>query len=397
MPNTAHTAGTRLPLRPLPALVAALALAAWPLPLTAAPLDEFLTAMPGYEPMHGEAEASFDIMNSTVDLFGVRDSDSSIGDYSGGTVRGGLALTRRLWVDGTLQRRSVKTRWGQGDSNAWKMGAQYQATVNTGYLPAIALRLSAWGDFADEAYKGSPTSVGGITANSVRVDAPRDMQTQMDLIGTWRMNPQTSLSMFFGFGNSSVKSDGITVDSFNLDGIGRPGKWNVSTQSATDDNGKPITRIKGACFSDCGSLIAFDVPLEDLAKDYPQLASASSKLDLFERIDYDAKYFQLGGMFQWFNEDWRTRIGYRYQTLDRDVDDAIRSSKTFADATVYDSNHVLSADVGYKLQDHLGFFLRGNLMSNQFVGELPFSYNYFSSHKFKEKYGFLSIGLASGF
>ena len=96
----------------------------WSVSTLSAPLDEFLTAMPGYKPMHGEAEIGLGVMNRTVDLFGVRKGYLNAkqdficaGDYKDYHLRGGLALTRRLWVDGGLWKRSVKTQYDEGENH----------------------------------------------------------------------------------------------------------------------------------------------------------------------------------------------------------------------------------------------------------------------------------------
>ncbi|MBF0418495.1 MAG: hypothetical protein HQL86_09640, partial [Magnetococcales bacterium] len=181
----------------------------------AAPLDEFLTANPGFDPLHGEGEIGADMMNRTVDLFKMRgDPDprnNAIGDYRGLHARGGLALTRRLWVDGGAWSRKIITPYDSGESFALHGAAQFQVLQPLGAFPALALRLSGWRDSAAEAVKGSPTSITqgdlSVTANGIRIDSPRDEQVQIDLIGTWTLPRNTALSTFVSYGKSSVNFD----------------------------------------------------------------------------------------------------------------------------------------------------------------------------------------------
>ncbi len=358
-----------------------------PLPLTAAPLDEFLTAMPGHEPMHGEVEAGYDVMNETVDLFGVRDEyldprGDSIGDYSGYHLRGGLALTRRLWVDGGLWRRSVKTPYDKGENYTWQVGAQYQATINSGWLPAVALRVSAWGDSADQVLKGSPTPFMGTgqRALNIRVEDPSDQQIQGDIIATWRLTPKTTLSTFLGLGHSEVEVDELFADLFTA---GCEYKITPYSAAANGVPGIEATLVNSGS-SNCN---VQNFTYTNPARPIPE--------GLY--VNYDADYYQLGAMLKWFNDDWRLKLGYRYQKWDRgELDEAVEKYQ-HADKTAYDSNHHITGEVGYKVTERVGIYFRPQYMTNQFVGEVPFSYNLYSSHKFKREYGFLTFGLTGGF
>jgi len=41
---------------------------------------------------------------------------------------------------------------------------------------------------------------------------------------------------------------------------------------------------------------------------------------------------------------------------------------------------------------HGALFIRGYAMTNQFLGEIPFSYTPYTAHRFDERYGFVSAG-----
>ena len=370
-------------MRNLARTAALFVLASWPTLTTAAPLDELLVALPGHAPYHGEIEVGYDVMNGTVDLFNVREGSldargEQIGNYSGAHIRGRLALTRRLGIDASLWKRGVKTPFDKGESMAWQGALQYQATVNLGWLPAVALRISGWGDSTDQVLKGSETNLFNqanrlMNTRKMRVEDPKDLQFQGDVIGSWTIDEHTLISLFLGMGKSKVDFGGAFAETETF-----PGCEYEMSSTGTGFQGT-LVHANGDC-----PVTAFNnnaIPIPD---------------GLY--IRYDATYFQLGGNVQWFNNAWRYRIGYRYQKWDRgELDDAIRLYQHTADKTVYDTNHHLTAEVGYKILDQTGIFLRSQVMQHQFVGDVPFSYNLFSSHKFKGRYGFLTFGLVQGF
>ncbi|MBF0163079.1 MAG: hypothetical protein HQM01_01025 [Magnetococcales bacterium] len=363
---------------------------AWPAPTHTAPLDEFLTANPGFEEMHGEGEVGVDLMNSSVDLFKLRgDPDprnNAIGDYRGLHARGGLALTRRLWVDGGVWSRKIITPYDNGESLALHAAAQFQVMQPLGVFPAIALRLSGWRDSASEANKGSPTTITqgdlSVTANSIRIDSPRDEQAQIDLIGTWMLPRNTALSTFASFGKSTVSFDQLTINGISVGGETSGGQFVLSPVTMSDGS----IGVSGVCVSQCGRVLDFKVP-----------APAGQTIPNGLNIGYDSTFFQVGGSFSWMSPEWRARLGYRFVKWNRDVDEAVMQ----LGKNVIDTNHFLTGEIGYKppfpLFEHAGLFIRGQAMKNQFVGEVPFSYNAFSAHKFDHKYGILTFGISGGF
>ncbi|MEO5331364.1 MAG: hypothetical protein H7839_05020 [Magnetococcus sp. YQC-5] len=377
-----------------------------------APLDEFLTATHGFEPWHGEGEVGMDVMNSSVDIFKMRENKtnvggSSIGDYTGGHVRGGLALTRRLWVDGAAWSRKITTPYDKGESLTLQGGAQFQVTQPFGWFPAVALRMSAWRDSSSEAVKASPSSItmagASTTADKIRVEQPYDEQVQLDLISTWQMSHNSTFSTFLSYGKSKVDFENLYVT--NLKNVqvnswkgNANGEFKVLMYEDGSKTGVQLTCMSANCSvsmgRENGDYLNATYPN---SADLPRLPVTSSTVPEGLNIGYDANYYQLGGMYSWYTPQWRTRLGYRYMKLNRDLDPAV----TQAGKALIDSNHFLSGEVGYKppfkMFEHIGLFVRGQLMMNQFVGELPFTYNLFSAHKFDSRYGLVTFGVTGGF
>ncbi|MBF0150713.1 MAG: hypothetical protein HQL84_11770 [Magnetococcales bacterium] len=358
--------------------------------VVAAPLDELLSVQQETRPFHGEVEAGWDGMNEYLDVFGVREEDprgKNIGDYSGQHLRGGLALDRRLWSDGSFWQRTVKTPFDRGDNKTYQAGIQYQVTDNRDKIPAISLRISGWGNSSSEAIKGSPTPVygTGFMTDSIAIKKPSDRQFQGDIIGSWALTPSTSISLFASQGISEVKVGDIFASfgdcNYKIERVLQPDEVNGGWDSAV--NGKAVDVNNPNC-----GITSFTIPMS--AYNAPELPPGMY-------VSYDASYYQLGGMTQWNNHDWRFRLGYRYQKWDRgELDDSIALLQ-HVDKTVYDTNHHITGEISYKLHPNVAAYARSQYMTNQFLGEVPYSYNLFSSHKFEKPYGFLSFGLSAGF
>src|SRR5690606_22706134 len=194
------------------ALLGALALTA-AAPAAAAPFDFALSARPEQGGAR-QLEVAVDAMNSTLDVFDVRGRDpdyggTNVGDYSGAHLRGGWAVTERWWIDAALWRRKIEYRNESGSLDSWMLGVQYRFAGEGANAPggagstAWAVRGSVWGNRASTLEKGSATTLGNYTMDSVSIDSPRDMQWQLDLIGT-RGGPDASVSWFGGIQRSKV-------------------------------------------------------------------------------------------------------------------------------------------------------------------------------------------------
>ncbi|MFD2271008.1 hypothetical protein ACFS07_07400 [Undibacterium arcticum] len=187
----------------------------------AAPLDALLTANQNNMPGKGEVEVSYDLINNSLDFLNLREKNGSttnVGDYKGGHVRGGVAITPRLWVDGALWQRQIDYRSFLAKLNTWQLAGQYKVIEGAGYVPSVAVRLGAWGNSADSLTKFTNTTVVGTKFTSATVTEPKDTQYQLDLIGTWPLSQQTEVSIFAGAGASRITFDSISATSRTANG-----------------------------------------------------------------------------------------------------------------------------------------------------------------------------------
>jgi hypothetical protein len=353
---------------------AALALAAACSSVTAAPLDALLSATHYEAAGKGEVELGYDMMNTSLDFLNLRtktSTTSSVGDYKGAHLHAGIALTPRLWIDGTYWKRKIDYRSFDAELDSWQVAGQYKLTDAAGPMPAIALRVGAWGDYADSLTKYSNSTVAGTKYTSATVTKPKDRQLQLDLIGTWLLTPQTSLSVFGGANRGRVTFDAVSATSRTSNGC----EYNIAFSKAG---------LEGTLAQPCSAKVVitrFTQP-------------ASSSIDVYKEAQYESTTLQAGAMADWHNTNWRLRAGYQYQTIKRDhVDDIIASRG----GTAYKHNHVLVTDVSYNVTPSIVLFVRGQIMNNQFNGEIPLAYNSLTAEKYHQKYGFVSTGLTVAF
>jgi hypothetical protein len=348
----------------------ALCSAALVLPALAAPLDAFLSANQNSTPGAGQIEVAYDLVNSTVDFFKFRDNDAAfsgtnVGDYHGAHLRAGVAISPKLWMDGALWQRRIDYRSDLATLNTWQLAAQYKLLDGAGYQPSVAVRVGAWGNYANELKKSSPSSVGGVTLNSVNVAKPQDLQYQLDVIGTSKISDNTELSVFAGGGASKVSLNSVT------------GTTRVNGCSYNVVFGP--TNVVGLCNNNTDS---FSIP------------NSSYGIDIHNEAQYNATFVSGGLMLKWQKQDWQVRGGYQYQSFNRgQVDSTITSRGGVA----YQSNHILLGDVMYRLSANTAIFARGQYMTNQFTGEIPLLYNSLTASRFDKRYGILSAGLIAAF
>lgn len=344
----------------------------------AAPQDAFLSAMaPAGQ---AEVELGVDAMNGTLDVFNVREQSSgtagtNIGDYQGWHVLGRWSPTRHLSLDGGFWQRQIDYREDTARLNSWQAAAQYRVREADGPLPALALRLGAWGNFAGELQKSTGTRLGRQQVDSVHITDPEDQQAQLDLIASWPLRQDLDLSVFAGGGLSRVRVG-------ELSGTAHAGQCRYALQfgesAVTADQIAPCETSSGMVITDSTLFIPY----------------SAYGVNPYQEIEYDARFLQSGFMLQWQLARWQLRGGYQFLHLERDRVDAAIESRG---GTSYQNNHILMGEVRRGITNHVQLFLRGQYLRYQFNGQIPFAYNSFTAHRFANQYGLLSAGLVLGY
>ncbi len=334
-------------------------------------MDAFLSANKATVTGTGYVEGAYDVVNSSVDIFNIRDNDadfagSNVGDYQGAHVRAAIAISPRLWLDGSFWERRIDYRDDVVKISSWQLAAQYKLIEGVDYKPSVALRFGTWGNYSNELKKTSTSTVRGQTLNSVSVDSPKDRQYQLDLIATSNIFKRTALSMFVGAGVSRVKVGDISATStiggcpYNL----ALGPNNV------------VATLAQRC--------------NDLVESRIVVPNSTYGADVNGEAQYRANYLHGGFNLDWQGDNWQAKGGYQYQYIKRDRIDGTIESRG---ARSYQSNHMLLGEVRYKIVSQAAIFIRGQYMTNQFVGEIPFAYNTLTASRFGNRYGILSTGL----
>lgn len=358
---------SRAPLNParLRRVFLLLALGAGVAPAAAAPLDALLRAAPvAAAPGSWSVELGYDAINDTLDVFNIRGDDpdfagTDTGDYVGAHLRAGVALGERLWLLGDYWQRRIE--YGPDDQDIDSFSAALQYDVPVADTLTLGLRGGVWGNQARALSKSTPTTVAGVTLDSVTVHQPQDRQYQADLLLTWRVRESLELGAFAGAGRSRI-SLGRLVAGYN---------GCLYEVSATP------TAVNGDQIGVCGPFLdsSFSIP---------------TSTNLFQTLEYDARFLQAGVNLRWRLGRWTLAGGYLRREVDREFVDDFLAARGRASFT---ANDIVDGEIAWRAGRTLELFARGEILSHQFVGEIPFGYNAMTATKFDRQYGLASVGL----
>lgn len=350
---------------------------------TAAPLDALLSTEPSHVKAPDssvELELGYDVANDRVDFLRLRPdgASTSTGDYYGRSLRAAWDATPRLRVEGGLTKRRLVFKSFDADVTTWQLAAQYlvlgaePGPYESLRQPQLAVRASAWGDSASGFDRELNYKFGSNTFRSLHAEKPRDTQLQFDVIAGWPVNANLHLNGIVGIGYSKVTLDGVS-------GVAARSNGDLCDVTLT-----PATFHSVCVNPKTGSKTTLTEPSSD----------NSFGVDINKEARYHALTYQAGINATWRSGDWLFRGGLLHVTHRRsDVEDVVRSR---GDSPVR-SNQVLVLEAGYKPTDKSLVFLRGQVLTHQFLGEIPMTYNSVSAGQFDKRYGFLTLGLALAF
>ena len=354
-----------------------LLLSATPLGVWAAPNDVFLSATPEQQSPRGFIDVSSDHMNGALDFFRVRDSDpltagTSAGDYLGAHVTGGIPLGDALWLSGSLWQRNLKSASDSYNYTSWQIAGQYRLIDAQDWQPALAIRLSAWGDYASATESSTAVVVPGAKLNTVKITDPADRQLQADLIGSWNLSPSTDVNVLLSAGSSQLSYGALSATTT---------RNGCEYQVAFTGN-----NIYGTLAAPCnvgGGVIQqfFD-------------SSGAYGVDVANEISWRGTFMQAGVNASWRHGPWTVMGGYLFYVAKRDNVDAILIARG---KPSYTQNHFLSVEARYRIHNNLQVYGRGQLTSNLYLSDLPVIYNTSTSDRFGSKYSLFSLGLRLNF
>jgi len=347
------------------------------LPALSAPNDIFLTATPETIAPHAYLELVSDHMNESLDVFKVREADpltagTKAGDYHGTYLSGAVKLADGAWLTGVLGQRSLSSTSDTYHYTNWQLSGLYRFKEATGTWPAMALRLSAWGNYASATESTSAVVVPGAKLNTVKITDPADRQLQADLVGSWALTPSSDVSAFVSVGSSQLSYGALSA---------------TTTRNGCEYNvaftGNTIYGVLAAPCAVGGGVIQqfYD-------------SSGAYGVDVASEIAWRGTFFQAGINGSWQRGPWTWQAGYLFHFVQRErVDDILQSRGKEA----FTQNHNITLQATYRVRPHLSVFARSQITSNLFFNDIPVTYNSSTAERFGSKYSLFSVGLRADF
>jgi hypothetical protein len=348
---------------------------AWP--AQAAPLDALLTATPERTAPHGYLELVADRLNNSLDFSSpsADDPQTSVtrsGKYSSEHLAGAWRVADGLWLSGSLWQRKLGDEVDTYRYRSWQASGMYRFNDAAGALPAVALRLSAWGNRADSTETTTPVRVPGAVLDTVTVSKPSDRQLQADLIGTWKVTPAVDISAQLGVGNTRLSYGSLSATT----------TINTCSYNLSFNGNDIFGQLAEPCNATGGVIEQF----------YD--SSGRFGVDVDKELAWRGTFMQAGINAAWRSGDWTLQGGYLYHTVRRDDVDDILASRG---APVYQHNNQLVLEGGYQFHPNLGVFVRSQTSSNLFLDELPVTYNSSTSSRFGNRFSTYTLGLRATF
>lgn len=336
----------------------------------AAPMDAFLQANSAQQAWQSEVSAGYDFMNKRFDFLGLESDFNAPVHYQGGHVRAGLAISDHLWVDGGLWQRSLAVGSQDITLHTWQLAGQYLVYGDDKGVN-IAVRAGLWGNGTDEVGRSYNLLSGATQTAYLSIKNSNDQQSQLDVIASLPLTTHISLNAFASIGNSKVDFDKV---------------------DATATYGGCLYHLNFGLSEYSGTLAApcsADVVVTSYVQPYE-----TNDINIYKELRYHARFYQAGFSSQWQVDNWRLRAGYVYMAIERKhIDDALQARGK----DIYNHNHTLLLEVGYRVWKNLSLTLAGQYFSNQFVGEIPMAYNSATAQHFNRQYGLLTGGFALSF
>lgn len=344
----------------------------------AAPLDALLTATPERASSRLRVDVGLDLVNRSLDFSTSADPAeqnpaTTSGDYRGGQLLAAWRASDRLWLSGGLWQRRISNAVDHFDYTGWQLAGQWRLTDASGRMPALALRLGAWGNRASVTEATTPVRVPGAILDTVTVDSPSDRQLQADLVATWPLSTQLDVSAVLSAGRTQLRYGGLTATTtrngcpYNLVFTGND-IFGTLAQPCTGTGGGVIRQFY------------------DSSGDYG--------VDVAREIAWGGRFLQIGANVRWLQGDWQLAGGYLLHAVRRDDVDAILARRG---NPVHRHNHVFVAEAAYRVLPQVSVFGRAQVSSHLFLHDIPVTYNASTSGSFGNRFSLITLGLRADF
>ena len=363
------------------------------LPAAAAPLDALLTALPGHgadratleisasrlNPLLGRPAAASDAAPAAAAQPGDPTGDATqtpartqTGDLRTLLLAGAVRVGAQTWLSASLGRQQIDNDADTFVYRHWGLAGQYRFNEPAGAVPALALRLSAWGHRASSTATHSPVRVPGAILDTVTIRAPSDRQLQADLIATWLASPALDLSAQLGAGSTRL-AYGALAATTTRNGCAYQLAFNGNDIFGT---------LAGPCSASGGVIKQF----------YD--SSGGYGVNVAQEIAWHGHFVQAGANAAWRSGPWSAQAGYLLHSVRRDAVDAILAARG---TPVIRQNHSLVLASAYQISPHLDGLLRAQFSNKLFFDAIPVTYNSSTAARFGSHYSVLTLGLRARF
>lgn len=341
----------------------------------AAPLDVFLSAYPAPTSSEAQIEMSADRMNTQLDVFDLRSRSSSLDNldssYSANRINAGFKVGESGWLSGSLAQRTSVDKGGTYRFVSWSAAGQYRFMEQESWSPAVALRLGAWGNYADQTESSKSVLVPGAKLDSTKISAPADQQLQADLIASWTLRQQVQVSAVLSAGRSQLSYSALSATT-TLDGCHYLLRFT--------GNG-----IYGVLTEPCTS----DIYIKEIYDNSGRLG-----IDVAKEIAWRGNFLQAGINARWQHGPWGVRGGYLFYIVERDGIDAILLGRKQAS---YTQSHTLGLEGSYQFVPKMQLAASVLLNSNLFFDQMPVNYNTGTASRFDAASSIFGLSLRFDF
>ena len=344
--------------------------------VNAAPDDLFLTSQQlNINSSKLNLSIGLDAVQDEIDIFNFKQSEGvsneSMGDYFGGHLKSSYRFNDHWQLEGSLWQREIDLSKDTNKIQSSSLSLRYTPDLQLSKDQSLDVRLSFWGNKANELTKSTPTNVNNRTIDKVSVMNPKDYQIQLDTIFSKKLDHMNLITGIVQFGYSKVEVDHVQLQ--------------IKQHGCLIDlfiNSSNQIKSKLAQKCEIDGFIVEEIDIQGNAKDFG--------LEVDKDLNYESYYAGFGGSWNWKYRKFESQLAYQYQYFWRnDIDDRVSA---FGSNPIKD-NHSLGLKLNYEISPKVSSFVKGELYKNNFIGHIPFLYNGVTASRLDRKYGLASIGL----
>lgn len=342
----------------------------------AAPNDIFIMSKEFKNSVHKlNTTISYDIVNDTVDIFDIRAKEgvtqNNVGDYDGFNLTGKYNINSLWSIETGYWNRNIEYNNEKNEINSGLIATRFSPNLNLNQNDHLSFRVSLWGNQASQLNKSTLTEVNGNSFQGIQVIDPKDMQMQLDVLYSKKLDFMNQLNLITSIGYSKVEIEKLKIQAT---------KSGCLINIDIDKDNRYISDLAKPCSNN--NITVDELHNEGDAEEFG--------LAIDQDLNYDSYYLALGGSWNFRYKQFESQLAYQYQRIWRkDIDDRVSN---FGNIPIKD-NHIFGAKFSYDIRPNIALFLKGELYQHNFIGTIPFLYNAVTSSSLDKRYGLASLGI----